>query len=61
MTVSPRERRRQRPRRVPRSVIWLAAIAAGALLFVIGVAVGEAIHDNPKPGIITTHERTITP
>ena len=61
MTATPRERRRQRARRLPRSVIWLAAVAAGALLFAVGVAVGEGIHDNPKPGITTTHERTVTP
>lgn len=60
MTASPRERRRRRRRPAP-VLLWLAALAAGALIFVIGVAVGEAIHDNPKPGITTTHERTITP
>ena len=61
MTAPPRERRRQHPRRLPRSVVWLAAVAAGALLFAVGVAVGEAIHDNPRPGITTTHDRTVTP
>ena len=28
----------------------LAALLAAAVLFGVGVAVGEALHDNPKPG-----------
>jgi hypothetical protein len=32
-----------------------------ALLFVAGVAVGEALHDNPKPGITQTSVRTLHP
>jgi hypothetical protein len=30
-----------------------------AVLFGIGVAVGEALHDNPKPGGTQTHVATI--
>jgi hypothetical protein len=31
-----------------------------ALVFAIGVALGEALNDNPQPGSTTTQERTIT-
>jgi hypothetical protein len=34
---------------------------AATVVFAIGIAVGEAIHDNPKPGITLTTERTLHP
>jgi hypothetical protein len=39
----------------------LLAVALAALLFVLGIAVGEALHDNPKPDLTVTHQRTLTP
>ena len=39
----------------------LAAVIAAVLLFVIGVAVGESLHDNPKPGGTQTIVRTLKP
>jgi hypothetical protein len=37
-------------------------IAVGVLLvFGVGVAVGEAIHDNPQPGGMQTLVRTLRP
>jgi hypothetical protein len=34
-----------------RRILWaLAALLAAAVLFGVGVAVGEALHDNPRPG-----------
>jgi hypothetical protein len=37
-------------------------LAAGLLLvFAVGIAVGEASHDNPKPGGTQTLVRTLTP
>jgi hypothetical protein len=39
----------------------LSAIAAAAILFGIGVAVGEALHDNPTPNLTVTHTKTLTP
>ena len=39
----------------------LIAIAAAAVLFGIGVAVGEALHDNPTPNLTVTHTKTLTP
>lgn len=53
-----RNRRRHEQMRVLR---WLAAIAAGALLFALGVSVGEALRDNPRPGVTTTSVTTVQP
>ena len=39
----------------------LAAVVAVAVVFVVGVAVGEALDDNPKPGGTQTHVRTLRP
>jgi len=32
-----------------------------AAVFAVGVAVGEALHDNPKPGITVTTVKTVQP
>jgi hypothetical protein len=39
----------------------LAAVVAAVVLFVVGVAVGESLHDNPKPGGTQTIVRTLRP
>jgi hypothetical protein len=39
----------------------VSAIAAAAILFAIGIAVGEALHDNPTPNLTVTHTKTLTP
>ena len=39
----------------------LAAVAVAALLFVLGIAVGEALHENPKPDLTVTHTKTLLP
>jgi hypothetical protein len=39
----------------------VAALAAGLILFAVGIAVGEALHDNPKPGITVTTTKTLIP
>ena len=36
-------------------------VAAGVVLFAISVAVGEALHDNPRPGGTLTYVRTLHP
>ena len=37
-------------------------LAAGLLfVFAVGIAVGEAVHDNPKPGGTQTFVRTLEP
>jgi hypothetical protein len=43
-------------------VIRRGLVAAGFLLaFAVGIAVGEAVHDNPKPGGTQTLVRTLQP
>jgi len=55
--------RERRPRRRRgRRLLWgLLALVLLALAFAIGVAVGEALHDNPKPGITVTTVETVHP
>jgi hypothetical protein len=43
-----------------RRLLWaLAALVVAAVLFGVGVAVGEALHDNPRPGGRQTFTNTI--
>ena len=51
-------RRRPRRRIFPR---WLALALALATVFVLGIAVGEALDDAPKEGGVVTSVRTLTP
>lgn len=37
------------------------AAAAVAVVFVVGIAVGEALHDNPRPGGTQRLVRTLRP
>ena len=39
----------------------LAAGAAAVVVFAIGIAVGESLHDNPRPGGTQTLVRTLKP
>ena len=39
----------------------LALLVVAAVCFAVGVAVGEALHDNPRPGGTQTSVRTLTP
>jgi hypothetical protein len=55
MSTRPRRRRRTSPRFV------LIAVAAALLLFVVGVALGEALQDNPKPNLTVTTTKTLVP
>jgi hypothetical protein len=40
---------------------WAALVVLVAVVFAVGVAVGEALHDNPQPGGGQTLVRTLTP
>ena len=51
----PRTRRR---RRLPLGVIAGIALAVS---FIVGIAVGESLHDNPSPGGTQTVVRTLRP
>ena len=44
-----------------RGVKAVIAVAAAAIVFGIGIAVGEALHDNPTPNLTVTHTKTLTP
>jgi hypothetical protein len=35
-------------------------ILAAAVIFAVGVALGKALEENPRPGGQVTHERTLT-
>jgi len=59
--VTVARERRPRRRRGRRLLRWLVGLALLALAFAVGVAVGQAIHDNPKPGITVTTVKTIRP
>jgi hypothetical protein len=37
------------------------AVVAAALLFAVGIALGEAFKDNPKPNLTVTTTKTIVP
>ena len=48
-------------RRRPTVVRLLALALGGVVVFGIGVAVGESLHDNPTPGGTRTYVRTLHP
>ena len=60
LTLEDRAARRRRARRIA-VLRWSAIVLGVAIVFAIGVAVGEAIHDNPKPGGTVTQVRTLNP
>ena len=57
MTLQQSRRRRRRPS----PARWLVVAGAGVVLFGVGVALGEALHDNPRPGGTRTFVRTLHP
>jgi hypothetical protein len=59
-TLTPVERReRRRRRRQEELVRWTVRVLIVLLVFLLGVALGQALHDNPKPGKTVTLERTL--
>lgn len=40
---------------------WLLGFLLAAAIFTVGVALGQALHDNPKPGITVTSISTVRP
>jgi hypothetical protein len=61
VTLSPVERRERRRRRRQGELRRWGVIAAIALVvFGLGIALGQALHDNPSPGDTITLERTLT-
>ena len=39
----------------------ILVLVTAAVVFAVGVAVGAAIHDNPRPGATFTFETTLRP
>ena len=58
LTPVEREQRRRRRRR-QELVRWGIRVGVALLLFLFGVALGEALHDNPSPGSTITVNRTL--
>jgi len=59
--LSPLERQaRRRQRRRQELVRWGIRAAVILVVFALGIALGEALHDNPKPGGSITLERTVS-
>jgi hypothetical protein len=55
---APRPRPRRRKRLVPS---WVVTSLLVLLVFLLGIALGQALHDNPKPGGTQTIVQTFTP
>ena len=55
MTTAARRRKKKSP--VRRRIVW-GVLAV--LVFAVGIALGQALQDNPQPGHTTTLERTFT-
>ena len=49
--------RRRRKRSTRGRVIWALVLA---LVFAVGIALGQALEDNPRPASTTTQDRTFT-
>jgi len=54
-----RERRPRRRRQIP--LLTVAALVAAVAIFAVGIALGEALHDNPRPNSTVTSTKTLLP
>ena len=59
MSTGPPVRRRRK--RGVGVLGWLVRIAAAAIVFAVGVAVGQALEDRPEPSTPVTSVQTIQP
>jgi hypothetical protein len=60
-TLSPVERRERRKRRRREELVrWGIRVGLVLLIFLFGLAVGQALQDNPYTGKTVTLERTLT-
>jgi ABC-type transporter Mla subunit MlaD len=58
LTPVERDQRRRRRRR-EEVTRWGVRVLLVLLVFAVGIAVGQALHDNPKPNETVTFERTV--
>jgi hypothetical protein len=54
VSTAVRRRRRSPARRL---IVWAAVFL---LVFAVGIALGQALEDNPRQGKTTTHDETFT-
>jgi hypothetical protein len=54
--MSTRDRRRRKSS-TRRRVVWAVALV---LVFAVGIALGQALEDNPRPASTITQDRTFT-
>ena len=54
--MSTYERRRKRRNPVRRRLVWAALFV---LVFVFGIALGQALEDTPQPGSTITQDQTV--
>jgi hypothetical protein len=60
-SLSPAERHQRRRRRRREDFLrWGIRLAVVLIVFALGIAVGQALHDNPNPGQTRTLERTLS-
>jgi hypothetical protein len=59
LTQSERDARRRRRRRAELAR-WGVRLLIVLIVFGLGVAVGEALHDNPQPGGTVSFEQTVS-
>jgi hypothetical protein len=59
--LSPIEREDRRRRKRRKEIVrWSFRVLLVVLVLAVGIAIGEAIHDNPKAGETVTFERTLS-
>jgi hypothetical protein len=49
--------RRRRKSSTRRRIVWMLVFV---LVFAVGIALGQALEDNPQPASTVTHDQTIT-
>jgi hypothetical protein len=60
VTLTPVERQERRRQQRRRELIrWGVGTLVAVLVFLLGIALGQALHDNPKPGETITIDRTL--
>jgi hypothetical protein len=59
--LSPVERRERRRRRRRQEITrWGIRVGLVLIVFLLGIALGQALHDNPNPGSTITVRRTLS-
>jgi hypothetical protein len=59
LTQPERDARRRRRRRADLAR-WCVRLLVVVIVFGLGIALGQALHDNPKPGATVSFEQTVS-